>query len=600
MNETPQLRLFIDASSMGQMDACSHCTFQLGISPFLQDASGQTALMAACKSGHTSVACILILFELFRPRDVKTDKDKSLNSSKSIYQNNVLGYHTATELPTITTDMASVIDEGIRKRDNYGMCAFDWAARYGHTSTLSLLRNLSPSTWRTWRQRELFANQMHSKSSNISLHSESEAILQYWESSDATTTLSSNKKLITFRKNTSQNICGYIPKLSVDCCFSSNRWLSAFVPTITFLSLLIGFLLTLYFAYYGQTLRNTVSAIIQMAIIVGIVLIRRKDPGRVVAHAMARSNGLSQSDGNEYLQALWAFYQKAVHRSNHLAPTLLPFEMLVKKINQNAKYIEAEEDDGFAQPCRRPKTEKNNPTNIEDADPRTEPSWQPGVTISTNPYCCHICCISRLHTSISDRSSTVPLHSFGHSKQTFQCLYEFDHYCVFLGIDIAKYNYTLFFTILLCLVGGGFPSFLMSTTEHVQMRIKSNTVNLTTAESGVLMMQSSFKKPIFLQMFIIWSLLIWIQMTALLIFHMYCRLCLGTTSRRVLLTQTHALSQDGKAINVITKCLYHASVRILLWLRYMCRQYIGLDVAKVKKEELKAIHLAGDSQENAF
>ncbi len=86
-------------------------------------------------------------------------------------------------------------------------------------------------------------------------------------------------------------------------------------------------------------------------------------------------------------------------------------------------------------------------------------------------------------------------------------------------------------------------------------------------------------------------------MTALLIFHMYCRLWLGTTSRRVLLTQTHAFSQDGKVINVITKCLYHTSVRIQFWLRYMCRQYIGLDVAKVKKEDLKAKHLAEDSQE---
>jgi len=224
--------------------------------------------------------------------------------------------------------------------------------------------------------------------------------------------------------------------------------------------------------------------------------------------------------------------------------------------------------------------------------------WQTGIHSSLNVrhFCCHICRCTRLDliahkqqqrqlmtSSLPPSTSTSPAAArpnslppslvVGHSHQTHRCVSHFDHYCVFLGTDIAGKNYVQFLACSVLLVMIVFPLFFMATTEHVRSMSHARNTYLhslhviqlhlepihldepaggaagadlgtggtistsisSSSKSGTDMLQD-YQKPLFLQGFLVWSLLIWMQMFALMCFHLYCKFWKGVSSRNVLQT----------------------------------------------------------------
>jgi hypothetical protein len=178
------LHSLIDACNAGHLDPALYYTYHLKISPFSQDETGRTALIAACKSGHTSIVCALVLRELFKPMEGQTTRTPGVPApagqptlAAHAPTHAHVNTHTAPQpmslsldtfdantqmldWPTITVTAALHVEEGLRKRDGLNMSAFDWAARFGHTAILSFLKNICPGVLRTWRQQELFGRQV--------------------------------------------------------------------------------------------------------------------------------------------------------------------------------------------------------------------------------------------------------------------------------------------------------------------------------------------------------------------------------------------------------------------------------------------------------
>lgn len=171
----------IDACNAGHLDPALYFAFHLQVSPFSPDETGRTALIAACKSGHTSIVCALVLRELFKPTEPTAHAGvrpgqrltPATHAPTHVHTNPHAAPHPMSlsldtcdanaqmlVWPTITVSAALHVEEGIRKRDKLNMSAFDWAARFGHTGILSFLKNICPGVLRTWRQQELFGRQV--------------------------------------------------------------------------------------------------------------------------------------------------------------------------------------------------------------------------------------------------------------------------------------------------------------------------------------------------------------------------------------------------------------------------------------------------------
>jgi len=130
MSDSKNLHALIEACSAGHLDPSLYFVFHLHVSPFLQDARGETALIAACKSGHTSIVCALVLHELFRPTHTPEPSatadvtDQATHAHARTHQSHAphpmalsLDAHAladALETPTVTAPAALRVEEGIR------------------------------------------------------------------------------------------------------------------------------------------------------------------------------------------------------------------------------------------------------------------------------------------------------------------------------------------------------------------------------------------------------------------------------------------------------------------------------------------------------
>jgi len=225
----------------------------------------------------------------------------------------------------------------------------------------------------------------------------------------------------------------------------------------------------------------------------------------------------------------------------------------------------------------------------------SEVKWRTGITCNVRHYCCHICRCTRLNllvhkqqqrreqerlslagasASASASAATIfipPSLNVGHSHQTHRCVTDFDHYCIFLGTDIAQQNYRMFLICTILLVMVVFPLFISATTEHVgrmsQMKREylqslhvihahmdplhldtneginsDSSKDSTNVKSGADMLKD-YQKPLFLQAFLVWTLMVWMQMFFLMCFHLYCKFWRGVKARNVLQTIRSSGSQ---------------------------------------------------------
>ena len=132
--------------------------------------------------------------------------------------------------------------------------------------------------------------------------------------------------------------------------------------------------------------------------------------------------------------------------------------------------------------------------------------------ISSKTFCCHICRIYR------------PMR-MGHSIYSGKCIPTYDHFCGFLWKDIGRNNYCEFITIISVMSLLAMPSFMWTSIlyniDHmndIKNFRSNNQINLT------------IYIILFLDIFILWTISMWIAIFTLLVYHIWC-MSRGLTSR---------------------------------------------------------------------
>ena len=335
-------------------------------------------------------------------------------------------------------------------------------------------------------------------------------------------------------------------------------------------------------------------------------------------------------DRDEYLFSLWLYYNVLLDRSNALAQQSSQMQSVAgKRLTDDSKYSSSssqqyqereEEDEDFSGSGgrhgrhRSVHTKATRSSNTDASSSHGQVTWQTGISCNVRHFCCHICRCTRLNlvaykqqqwleherlsstelqtarqsdTDCASISASVPASLIvGHSHQTHRCVADFDHYCVFLGTDIAQQNYRLFLACTVFLVLLVFPIFISATTEHVgrmslmkheylqSLRVINahmdplhvNTLSgadidggnstgshrPTNSRSGSDMLQD-YRKPLFLRAFLVWTLMMWIQMFFLMCFHMYCRFWKGVKARNMLQILRYSVARFIRRVTGHTK-----------------------------------------------
>jgi len=132
--------------------------------------------------------------------------------------------------------------------------------------------------------------------------------------------------------------------------------------------------------------------------------------------------------------------------------------------------------------------------------------------ISSKTFCCHICRIYR------------PMR-MGHSIYSGKCIPTYDHFCGFLWKDIGRNNYCEFITIISIMSLLAMPSFMWTSIlyniDHmndIRNFRSNNQINIT------------IYIILFLDIFILWTISMWIAIFTLLVYHVWC-MSRGLTSR---------------------------------------------------------------------
>jgi len=364
-------------------------------------------------------------------------------------------------------------NEGLAATDNLGMNCVQWATRMHHVGCLSVILHIQPERF---ADIERYANSGTLPTSILSSPAFRSFVSMHYPQH--------LRMLRAPNLSTKKNIPGYdfghslaagptpfsFDQLVKTWCCSCASWyrlensMLAYAPYACFTSLLVGFMYSFYFARFSEMWL----------------------PGST----MIPLQGVNF--GSQFL--LWIFVYKANISGAGNVSQSTAYEMILFKVVETARANVVEAAIAADAPAK---------------DQRSHYPAPSSTSSSSSSPCCHICRIwKRSHE--------------GHSPVTHRCIPEYDHYCVYLGHEIGRDNYPMFFYALGTMAIVALPSFIMLAVTFIRHGLVAHPTHSLASQVYYL----------FFNCFLGWAIMSECQMLAFFLFHCYAT-SVGLTTREV-------------------------------------------------------------------